>query len=318
MISVALATYNGERYIEAQLDSIRLQTRPADEVIIRDDGSTDGTSQIIERYIREHGMAGWDFQVNSKNLGYAMNFKQILCMTKGDIVFLSDQDDVWESQKIEKMVRVMEQDERILSLACAFSCIDQNGEPLAYQNPRRMYDGQVHPVSYTSFCKDFGYPGMTVALRGVVRDLYAQVTVHDPAAHDFILGTISSALDGFCFFGERLVRYRQHGNNVIGVQKRQQSRGGVEERLEQAEIYARHDRVMLDVLRLLEARGYDVQKKQIWTQQQQQFDQKRTAYLRRRSTAGCLACLPHMERYQSAKTYIGDLLYLMHLARFFK
>ncbi|NGZ90282.1 glycosyltransferase family 2 protein [Psychroflexus maritimus] len=101
-ISIAMATYNGERFLQEQLDSFVAQSRLPDELVVSDDCSTDGTLEILERFAKEA-----PFEViinkNKNNLGYAGNFNRALELTTGDLVFLSDQDDVWFDNKIEVM-----------------------------------------------------------------------------------------------------------------------------------------------------------------------------------------------------------------------
>ena len=97
-ISVCIATYNGERYIREQLDSILSQLSLDDEVIISDDGSKDSTIEIISSYLDSRIKV---FKNNGKH-GYVGNFENALNHSSGDFIFLSDQDDIWELQKIEK------------------------------------------------------------------------------------------------------------------------------------------------------------------------------------------------------------------------
>ena len=107
--SVVMATYNGEKYLKEQLDSIFCQTKPVDEVIICDDGSKDGTIEIIEKYITEKNLnLSWKLIKNKKNLGYADNFHQGLALATGEYIFFADQDDVWCEDKVEEMTKVME------------------------------------------------------------------------------------------------------------------------------------------------------------------------------------------------------------------
>lgn len=109
MISVALATYNGEKYITEQLESILFQTCPADEVIITDDGSKDGTVARIQAFIAQHNLTEkWFVYQNETNLGFAENFRKAINLTKGDLIFFSDQDDIWMKDRIEKMSEVMQ------------------------------------------------------------------------------------------------------------------------------------------------------------------------------------------------------------------
>ena len=88
MISVVIATYNGEKYIEAQLRSVFMQSKLVDEVLIFDDGSTDGTVESVNRFIAENGCNGWRLIQNKENKGYCKNFLEGAKTAKGDIIFL--------------------------------------------------------------------------------------------------------------------------------------------------------------------------------------------------------------------------------------
>lgn len=113
---VVLATYNGEKYIKEQLESILQQTRIPDEVIIRDDGSKDGTINIVETFIEQNNL-NWKLVRNEVNLGYANNFIKLLLESDSDLIFLCDQDDIWTSDKIEFMSKVMSNEKTINVLA---------------------------------------------------------------------------------------------------------------------------------------------------------------------------------------------------------
>ena len=103
-ISVVMATYNGEKYITEQLDTIRNQTRKIDELVVCDDRSKDNTVSVVKAYIKEHNLEdAWAIHVNERNLGYANNFHRATLMATGDLIFFSDQDDLWREDKIEIM-----------------------------------------------------------------------------------------------------------------------------------------------------------------------------------------------------------------------
>lgn len=106
-ISIAMSTYNGAKYISHQLQSIQAQSLLPDELIISDDCSTDNTIEIVKKFAAQ---APFEVRliINEKNLGYAANFNVALLHATGDLVFLSDQDDVWFSNKIEHMVMIAE------------------------------------------------------------------------------------------------------------------------------------------------------------------------------------------------------------------
>lgn len=103
-ISIAMATYNGANFLQEQLDSFLSQTRQPDELVVCDDGSTDGTVSILENFSRN---APFDVLIyrNDTNLGYTKNFEKALSICSGDIIFLSDQDDVWFKEKVERVTR---------------------------------------------------------------------------------------------------------------------------------------------------------------------------------------------------------------------
>src|SRR5262245_48111587 len=98
--SVAMCTYNGSRYLSAQLDSIGTQTRPPDELMICDDGSVDDTVQLIEKFADSAPFVV-RLEVNSANLGSTKNFEKAIQRCKGDLIALADQDDVWLPRKLE-------------------------------------------------------------------------------------------------------------------------------------------------------------------------------------------------------------------------
>ncbi len=132
-ISIALATYNGARYLPDQLKSFIDQTRMPDELVINDDGSTDDTIMIIERFAKNAPFPVYYF-LNKKNLGYTRNFDEAIMKTSGDLVFLSDQDDVWFPGKIA----------HVESLA------ENNPENLVIMNNAALTDEDLNEVGLTA------------------------------------------------------------------------------------------------------------------------------------------------------------------------
>ena len=97
MISIAMTTYNGAKYIEEQLLSILNQTMFVDDLVICDDNSTDATSDIINDIIDRYTLSDRvRFFRNNSNLGYVENFRKAIGLTTGDYIFLADQDDIWD------------------------------------------------------------------------------------------------------------------------------------------------------------------------------------------------------------------------------
>src|SRR5215467_4239016 len=104
-LSVALCTYNGSRFLQEQLGSIGSQSRPPDELVICDDGSSDDTVDIIKRFALNAPFPV-KLEVNASNLGSTKNFELAVSLCCGDVIALSDQDDVWDATKLAKIERV--------------------------------------------------------------------------------------------------------------------------------------------------------------------------------------------------------------------
>ena len=109
-ISVCIGVYNGAKYIEEQMLSILHQTMQPDQVILCDDGSSDDTAEIVKDFIEKYSLEGkWKLFLNLRNLGYPANFYHAMELAVCDIVFLSDQDDIWDEKKLERMTKALEE-----------------------------------------------------------------------------------------------------------------------------------------------------------------------------------------------------------------
>lgn len=106
LVSVVMCTYNGEKFLREQLDSIVQQSYPIHELLIQDDQSTDRTTEIIKEYQARYPFIR--LHINEKNLGFNANFHTALCSATGDFISISDQDDVWHPDKLKEMWHVSE------------------------------------------------------------------------------------------------------------------------------------------------------------------------------------------------------------------
>ena len=127
-ISVALATYQGERFLREQLDSYLCQTRPPDELCVSDDGSGDGTIRIIEEF---HRRAPFPVRLvaPAERLGTNGNFEHAATNCTGEVILFSDQDDVWLKSHIEELVTPIEADERIMAVASNSTYVNEQLVP---------------------------------------------------------------------------------------------------------------------------------------------------------------------------------------------
>ncbi|MGZ4160188.1 MAG: glycosyltransferase, partial [Neobacillus sp.] len=125
-VSVAMATYNGEKYLKQQIDSILSQLSSEDELIISDDHSSDQTLVIIEKYMKEDPRVKLFMNEES---GVTSNFENAIKRTKNDIIFLSDQDDVWKPEKVETVKSYYEKNPGVQMIMSDITVVDNELKP---------------------------------------------------------------------------------------------------------------------------------------------------------------------------------------------
>ncbi|WP_458527212.1 glycosyltransferase family 2 protein [Onishia taeanensis] len=202
-ISIAMATYNGAQYIQEQLQSFVDQTRQPDELIITDDCSNDQTEAIVREFAKVAPFKV-DFFRNEVNLGYCGNFNAALLKTTGDIVFLSDQDDVWLPNKIEHMLDVAE----------------HHSEMLAVMNDAVLTDGNLNEVGLTKVgqIRSMGRTtesfvmGCCCAVRRELLDMCLPIP-GDYKAHDNWIVGFADGLNAKVVDEMPLQYYRRHESN---------------------------------------------------------------------------------------------------------
>ena len=201
-ISVCLATYNGAQHIREQLDSILPQLGRDDEVIVSDDLSIDETLEIITSY----GDARVKILPTKSRLGPVANFQRALTAAIGDIVFLSDQDDIWEPNKVATSLRVLESCDLVVS-DCVI--IDANNEVISDSFFARRNSG---PGLLKNLFKNT-YLGCCMAFRSEVLDT-ALPFPPSVNMHDEWIGLVAQALFRVKYTDDKLIRYRRHNSNA--------------------------------------------------------------------------------------------------------
>ena len=226
IVSVVLATYNGARFIREQLDSIRRQSRPPDEVVIIDDCSTDGTPAAVEEYIRSHRQVGWRLTRSAENVGYRRNFYRGVRASRGDVVFLCDQDDIWNHDKVKLMTDVMIATPGVLALNSAVRLIDDKGNRLRRRSPFGVKtEGATKALSGgvaaerieigRLMVKNAG-PGAAQCFDGTTRERFLE-SYDCGMPHDWYLNLLAAVREGCWYLDEPLVNYRIHDANAIGA-----------------------------------------------------------------------------------------------------
>ncbi len=216
-ISVAMATYNGEKFIEEQLESILNQSCPVDEIIIRDDISSDNTAAVIQAFIRNKRIEDKvDFKVNKKNLGYASNFMSALKKTRGDYVFFCDQDDIWPEDRVENMIAALESTPDAVMIGSEFEpfkCDDDAPDVPNWELSKFVNDGSMEKLEFNSANIFIGCQGCTMAMK---RDFLDKIDGYwyEGWAHDEYVWKLALSMGGLYFFHKATLKRRLHSNNV--------------------------------------------------------------------------------------------------------
>jgi len=206
MISVCMATYNGSRWVRLQLESILAQLGAADEVIVVDDTSRDDTLEVIA------GLADGRIKVtrNERNLGVDRTFEKALALAQGDIIFLSDQDDVWRSDKVKSVLATFDADPKITLVLSDARIVDGQGDEIdsSYFAAR----GAFFPGVLANIVKS-KFLGCAMAFRSEVRDK-ALPFPHPIPGHDMWIGIVNELHGKTRFIDAPLIDYRRHGKNL--------------------------------------------------------------------------------------------------------
>lgn len=204
MISVCMATYNGEKYIREQLDSILVQLAEDDELVISDDLSSDKTIEIIQSY-KDMRIK---LYIHRENHGFVRNFENALKHVRGDIIFLSDQDDVWMPDKVEVTTAALKNCDFTVS-----DCITIN-ENKQVISRSRIQDYNIKTGFWRLMVKT-RYLGCCMAFKRNVLD--AALPFPNNAylmEHDLWLATVAEFYFKTAVIRKPLIQYRRHENNV--------------------------------------------------------------------------------------------------------
>ncbi|MGD1002789.1 MAG: glycosyltransferase family 2 protein [Candidatus Brocadiia bacterium] len=224
-ISIALCTYNGEAWLQPQLESFLSQSRRPDEIVVCDDLSTDGSLGLLRRFA-EHAPFRVRVEVNERTLGATQNFAKAVGLCTGGLIFLSDQDDVWLPGKVEKLARALEASPQAGMAFCDGEVCGEAMQPLGYtlwQAARfdaaeraKVSAGRAHEV----LLRHSVAHGATLAFRAELRRLALPIPAIPYCGHDYWIALLTSAVSEVVLVPELLNRYRLHGRNVVGIRRR--------------------------------------------------------------------------------------------------
>jgi glycosyltransferase involved in cell wall biosynthesis len=219
-ISIVMTTYNGEKYIIEQLESILGQTRLPDEVIICDDVSSDNTEALIRKFIVDNSLYNWVFTRNERNKGWQKNFLDAIAMATGDIIFCADHDDVWMSEKVELMSQIMENDSRIKCLSGKLVTIDSNGKEFESKSVHSAGNntGAIINIPFTREFNNITLLGCTLCFTREIAEAICKINVGS-FSHDAQIGRLSTIFNGTYIVDRSVIKYRIHQSNTSGIVK---------------------------------------------------------------------------------------------------
>jgi glycosyltransferase involved in cell wall biosynthesis len=204
MVSVCIATYNGEKYIKEQIDSILYQLKECDELIISDDGSVDRTCEILMEYTDSRIKI-----INNQNLhGFAHNFENALKHASGDYIFFADQDDIWLPNKVDIIVPFLKRDNLVMTDAFI------TNEKLEIKE--RLSQWRKYKKGYLRNLYKSIYLGCTMAITKKIKE-YCMPFPKDIQAHDSWIGFLCELKFNVIYIDKPTILYRRHQNNFSCV-----------------------------------------------------------------------------------------------------
>ena len=212
-IDIIMATYNGEKFLEEQIDSIINQTCENWNLLIRDDNSTDNTLKILEKYEKKDKRIKI-IKDNKKKLGIVKNFEELLKNTTEELIMFSDQDDVWNSHKIEKYSKEVKKNKGkeflIHSNAILYEKAKETSNRKLFIN-KKFSKQKIENVFFNYYVQGATIL-ITKGIKNFLLPFFEEVYLHDRYIH-----IIAEFFFQRIFINEPLIYYRQHGNNQIGA-----------------------------------------------------------------------------------------------------
>lgn len=206
-VQVLMSTYNGEKYLEEQIESLLGQTYPNVEILIRDDGSTDATAALLGRYEKQYDTIRVFFE---SNVGVTNSFFELLAKSDADYIAFCDQDDIWLEQKVEKAVEKLQAVDGPALYCSNKILVDANAHVIAKNDKRKPRPGFGNAV-IECICT-----GCTAVMN---RELAENIKAHIPGhaiLHDWWCYLVASYVGQVVYDQEAYILYRQHGNNAVG------------------------------------------------------------------------------------------------------
>ena len=225
-IDILLATYNGEKYLKEQIESILNQTYSNFRLLISDDCSQDNTLEILKEYEEKDDRV--EVFLQEQNLGYVKNFEFLLSQVENEIYALSDQDDIWLDDKLECAVNKLEEENADLYFSDLY-LIDQNGKQISdsFWKEKGFYKKIIKDKKYKGLILNNYVTGCTiVSKKQYIKDI---IPFPKDMMHDYWIALVTSLKGKIIYDRQPHIKYRQHGNNQIGSKMKSQEMNSLDQ-----------------------------------------------------------------------------------------
>lgn len=219
--SVALCTYNGDKYLQQQLESILAQTSPVDEIIIGDDGSSDQSLAIIAQFQSKYPKIIRSYR-NQTTIGSSKNFEKAISLCSGDLIFLSDQDDLWKENKVEKIIQHFQLNSSIDAVFSNADLIDAKGkkiEGITLWDAVFFIEDQLEkPIDLLSLMtsKRNMVTGATLCIKKQILEFVLPIPHFKSCYHDEWIALILAQKGTINYIKDPLISYRIHSQQQVG------------------------------------------------------------------------------------------------------
>ncbi len=217
-ISIALCTYNGEKFLSEQLESFLNQTRLPDELVVGDDCSNDATIELINSFAKTSPFPV-RVKINEKNLGSTKNFEHTILNCTGEIILLSDQDDVWLPNKIERFEALFAENEQVGMVFTNAEIVSEDLSPYDKKLWDFVFEIEERRKNFLNvLIRRNVVTGATMGFRTHYAKMFSPIPTDIPnTIHDGWISLVIAANSDVMFVDECLIKYRQHANQQLGI-----------------------------------------------------------------------------------------------------
>ncbi|MGL4912814.1 MAG: glycosyltransferase family 2 protein [Romboutsia sp.] len=250
-VDILMATYNGEKYIKEQIESILNQTHKNLHLIIYDDCSSDTTRKILSEYAKKDERI--EIILGEKNVGSTKAFEKLYKISNAEYFLFCDQDDIWVNEKVEKLLEYIVSHNKMVVFS-DLRVITENKEIINNSFFDQVGVEGENALYWKKIIMNNVAPGCSMIVKNEIKK-YVKYFTSDSILHDWMIIIIASLLNSVGIIGEPLVLYRQHSNNQVGVKSHKDNKNNKYEKF----LYYRtlRKKMLIEIIEFLEINNLD-------------------------------------------------------------